>query len=151
MATASDIVNEALQVLGIQNELNPPDEYLQEQFFNQLIRMINRWTAANISLGITIPTVPADELGNPDSVEDCLITSLAIAGQKIAKVVAPPSLKGDQRFYYRQMKAAFGLWPQQAFPSSLPVGQGINFGPRSKRYFPEPNAIGSDDNTSLGV
>ena len=113
--------------------------------------MINRWSSINLDLGITIPTVPADELGNPESVQDALETSLAIAGQKIVKVSASAALRKDQKIYYREMKAAFGLWPQQAFPSSLPFGQGVNDGPRTKRFFPEPDTVGSDTNTGLGV
>ncbi len=65
MSTAATVINESLQVLGIHNELNAEDEYLQEQFFNALIRLINRWSSVNIDLGITIPSAPADELGNP--------------------------------------------------------------------------------------
>ena len=102
-------------------------------------------------MGITIPTVPADELGNPESTDDALSTSLAIAGQKIAKVTASAALRKDQKIYYRQMKAAFGLWPQQSMPSSMPIGQGNNIGPRSVRFFPNVNTVGSDSDTGLGT
>lgn len=131
--------------------MSPPDPFLQDRFFKALIRLLNRWSAANIDLGITIPTVPADELGNPESTEDALLTSLAIAGQPIAKVAASNALKKDQKLFYRQMKAAFGLWPEQAFGRNMPFGQGNNFGPRTKRFFPEPDTIGADSNTSLGT
>ncbi len=151
MATAATVINNALINLGVHNELNPPDEYLQERFFETLIKMINRWSSINLDLGITIPTVPADELGNPESTQEAIETSLAIAGQKIAKVSASPALRKDQKIYYREMKAAFGLWPTQQFPSSLPFGQGVNDGPRTKRFFPEPDTVGADTNTSLGV
>ena len=151
MATASNIIDQSLQALGVQNELSEPDEFLQEQFFNALIRMINRWSSINLDLGITIPTVPADELGNPESTDDAMITALAIDGQKIAKVVAPVSLRKDNKIYYRQMKAAFGLWPEQSMPSSMPLGQGNNIGPRTKRFFPEVDTVGADSNTSLGT
>lgn len=151
MATAASVVDNALEALGVQNELNPPDEFLQDRFFKALIRLINRWSAADIDVGITIPTVPADELGNPESIEDALITSLAIDGQTIAKVATSNALKKAQKKYYAQMKAAFGLWPEQAFGRNMPFGQGNNFGPRTKRFFPEPNTIGADDSTSLGV
>lgn len=151
MATAADIVNGALLELGIVNELSPSDAFLEERFFKALIRLLNRWAAANISLGITIPTVQADELGNPESTEDCLMASLAIAGQKIAKVKASAALRVDQKKYYRQMKAAFGLWPEQSMPGSMPIGAGNNIGPRSQRFFPEVDTVGSDTDTSLGT
>lgn len=151
MATANDIVNGALEHLGILNELSPPDEFLQERFFKALIRLINRWSSINLDLGITIPTVPADQLGNPESTDDAMMTSLAIAGQKIAKIVAPASLRKDQKIYYREMKAAFGIWPEQSMPASMPFGQGNNFGPRSKRFFPEVDTVGADTNTGLGT
>ncbi len=151
MATAAEVINNALINLGVHNELNPEDEYLQERFFETLIKMINRWSSINLDLGITIPTVPADELGNPESTQEAIETSLAIAGQKIAKVTASVALRKDQKIYYREMKAAFGLWPTQPFPSSLPFGQGINDGPRTKRFFPESDTVGADTNTSLGV
>lgn len=151
MATAITIVNGALEELGIHNELNPEDEFLQEKFFDQLIRMINRWSSINLDLGITIPDDPADELGNPESTDDAMITSLAIAGQKIAKVVATAALRRDKKVYYRQMKAAFGLWPEQSMPSSMPLGAGNNIGPRTKRFFPEVETVGADTNTGLGT
>jgi len=151
MATAATIIDQSLQALGVQNELSDPDEFLQEQFFNALIRLINRWSSINLDLGITIPTVPADELGNPESTDDAMITALAIDGQKIAKVVAPVSLRKDNKIYYRQMKAAFGLWPEQSMPSSMPLGAGNNIGPRTKRFFPEVETVGADSNTSLGT
>jgi len=151
MATGAVIVRGALLDLGIVNELSPSDSFLEEEFFSALIRLLNRWAAANIALGITIPTVPADDLGNPESVEDCLMASLAIAGQKIAKVRASGALRKDQKIYYRQMKAAFGLWPEQSMPSSMPIGQGNNLGPRTKRFFPEVEVVGADSNTGVGA
>jgi len=51
---------------------------------------------------------------------------------------------------YSEMKAAFGLWPEQSMPSSLPYGQGNNFGPRTKRYFPEVEVVGADSNSAVG-
>jgi hypothetical protein len=150
MATAATIVDNALINLGVHNELNPADEYLQEKFFDTLIKMLNRWSSINLDLGITIPTAPADELGNPESVQEALETSLAIAGQKIAKVLASSSLRKDQKIYYREMKAAFGLWPEQQLPNSMPYGQGINVGPRTRRFFPEPDQVGADTNNSVG-
>ena len=149
MATAATIVNEAMQSLGILTELTPVNEFLQEKFFDELSRMINRWSSVGIALGITIPTEPADELDNPIGTDDAMITSLAVAGQRIAKVVAAPALRKDQKIYYRQMKAAFGLAPSQAFPASLPLGQGFNRGPRTKRFFPEPDTIGATTDTAL--
>lgn len=151
MATAASIIDNALNELGIVNELSPSDPFIEERVFQALIRMLNRWAGANIALGITIPTVPASELGNPESTEDAIITSLAIASQKIAKVKASAALRTDQKKYYRQMKAAFGLWPQQSMPHSMPVGQGNNLGPRTKRFFPEVDTVGSDSSTSLGT
>lgn len=151
MATADTIVDGALQALGIINELSADDAFLQEEFFKALIRMINRWSSINLDLGITIPTQPADELGNPESTDDAMITSLAISAQQIAKVSASRELKKEQKIFYRQMKAAFGLTPQQSFPSTLPLGQGNNGGPRSKRFFPEPDQVGADTNTAVGA
>ena len=151
MATASTIINGALQRLGVFNELTPLDSKLQESLFDTLIDMINRWSSVDISLGITIPTTPADELGNPESTNQCMITSLAIDGQAIVKVEASAALRKNQKIYYRQMKAAFGLWPEQQMPHSLPYGQGNNNGPRNRRFFPEPDTVGSDTDTSLGV
>ena len=140
MTTAASVINQALVDLGVENQLSPPDPFLQEQAFDALIRMINRWTSVGIDLGITIPTTPADELGNPDDTEDALGTSLAIAVQKIAKRSASAALRKDQKIYYRQMKAVHVSTPVQEYPSSLPFGQGVNTGPRSKRFFPDPNA-----------
>jgi len=151
MSTAAAIVNKALQALGVQNELNPPDEFLQEQFFNLLIEIINMLSSINLDLGITIPTAPADLLGEPESTTTAIYTLLAIEGQMIAKVEAKAALRRTQKISYRNMKSAFGLWPTQPFPSSLPFGQGINDGPRTKRFFPEPDTVGADTNTSLGV
>lgn len=151
MATATTIVNGALQALGVVNELSAPDPFLEEQLFNALIRMINRLSSINVDLGITIPTVPASELGNPESTDDALITTLAINTQQIVKVTASPALRKNQKIFYRELKAAFGLTPEQAFPSSLPLGQGNNGGPRAKRFFPEPDTVGADSSTSLGT
>ena len=151
MATAATVIENALINLGVHNELNADDEYLQEKFFETLIKMINRWSSINLDLGITIPTSPASELGNPESTQEAIETSLAMAGQKIAKVAASAALRKDQKIYYREMKAAFGLWPEQSMPSSMPVGQGVNAGPRTKRFFPDVNTVGADTNTGLGV
>lgn len=150
MATAATIVNNALINLGVHNELNPEDAYLQERLFENLIKMINRWSSIGVDLGITIPTVPADELGNPESVQTALETTLAIDSQMTVKVTASPALKKMQKISYREMKAAFGLWPEQSTPSSLPLGQGVNTGPRSKRFFPEPERVGADTNNGVG-
>ena len=151
MATASTIINKALQRLGALNELSPLDPFLQEQLFDALIDMINRWSSVNLNLGITIPTVPADELGNPESTNQAMITSLAIDSQEIVKVAASAALRKNQKIFYRQMKAAFGLWPQQSMPSSLPLGSGNNLGPRSEQYFPDVNTVGSNSDTGLGT
>jgi hypothetical protein len=151
MTAATTIVKKALTSLGVENQLQPSDPYLQEQLFDLLSEMLLRWSSINIDLGITLPTIPADDLGEPESTTEAIYTSLAIDGQDIVKVAASPALRRRQKIAYRDMKSAFGLWPEQAMPSSVPYGQGNNFGPRSKRYFPEPDSIGADDNTSLGV
>lgn len=137
MATAADVIDGALESLGVNNELSISDPYLEGRLFKALVRLLNRWVEAGIDLSITIPTVAADELGNPSSTDDALITSLAIVSQKIVKTSASLALKKDQKIFYRQMKAAYGLWPQQSMPPTLPFGQGNNLGPRSKRFFPE--------------
>ena len=151
VATAADIIGGALEDLGIKNELSPSHPNLEGKFFDALIRMINRWSSIGIDIGITLPTVPADELGNPDSTEDALRTSLAIDTARIAKVVPAGTLRKDQKLFYRALKSAFGLWPEQSFPSSMPLGQGNRLGPRGKRFFPKPTVVGADDNTGLGV
>jgi hypothetical protein len=151
MTTAATIVNNALIALGVQNELNPPDEYLQEQGFKALIRMLNRWAGIPVGLAVTIPAVPADELGEPESTTEAVETSLAIAMQRIAKVTASNALRRDQKIAYRDMKAAFGLWPEQSMPSSMPLGTGNNLGPRTKRFFPNVETVGADSDTSLGI
>jgi hypothetical protein len=151
MATAADIVDGALTDLGVKNELSPSQPKLEGDFFNALIRMLNRWASININLGITIPTVPADELGNPDSTEDALRTSLAISAARIAKVIPTGEMRKDQKLFYREMKAAFGLWPEQTMPSSMPLGQGNNLGPRNKRFFPETVTVGAGESTGVGV
>jgi hypothetical protein len=151
MTTAAKIVNKALTALGVHNELNPPDEYLQEQFFELLVEMLNEWAGVPIGLGLTIPTVPADELGEPESSTIAIYLSLAIEGQDTAKVQAKISLRRRQKVSYRKMKAAFGLWPEQSMPPSMPLGQGNNLGPRTKRFFPEVETIGSDADTGLGA
>ncbi len=123
MTTAAKIVNKALIALGVHNELNPSDEYLQEQLFELLTDMLNRWSSVNIDLGITLPTVPASELGEPESTTEALYTSLAIDGQDIVKVTASSALRLRQKKAYRAMKAAFGIWPQQSMPPSMPISK----------------------------
>ena len=151
MTTAAKIVDRALQALGVQNELNPADEYLQEQFFDLLIDMLNRWSGINIDIGITLPTVPADDLGEPESTTEGIYTSLAIEGQDIAKVVASAALRRRQKIAYRAIKTAFGIWPEQSMPNSMPIGQGNNLGPRTRRFFPDTNVVGADSTESLGT
>jgi len=150
MATAAKVINKALTSLGVNNELSPPDEYLQEQFFDLLVEMIELWSSININLGITIPTVPSDELGNPAETDMAMYTTLAMDGQDIVKVSASASLRVKQKRAYGAMKAAYGIWPEQSMPGSMPLGQGVNIGPRSKRYFPEPNSTGANNDTALG-
>ena len=112
--------------------------------------MIELWSSVNIQLGITLPTVPSDDLGNPPETDMAIYTSLAIDAQDTAKVVASAALRVRQKRSYGAMKAAYGIWPEQSMPGSLPLGQGVNFGPRSKRYFPEPDSIGANNDTALG-
>ena len=150
MATAAAMVDKALTALGVNNELSPPDEYLQEQFFGLLTEMIEVWSSINIQLGITLPTVPSDELGNPPETDMAIYTALAIDGQDTAKVAASAALRVRQKKSYTAMKASYGIWAEQSFPGSLPLGQGVNFGPRSKKYFPEPDSIGANNDTALG-
>jgi hypothetical protein len=138
MTTAAIIVNGSLQALGVVNELSPTDEYLEALAFDSLKRLLNRWLSQGIVQSFIIPTVPADDIGNTDDIEDALITSLAVSVQKITKRSASAALIKDQKVYYRQMKAVYGPTHEQSYPASLPLGQGNNFGPRSKRFFPEP-------------
>ena len=151
MTTAAKIVNKALIGLGVSNELSPPDEYLQEQLFELLTDMLNRWSSININLGITLPTALASDLGEPESTTTAIYTSLAIDAQDIVKVAASPALRRRQKIAYRDMKAAFGLWPQQSMPSSMPIGQGNNLGPRTVRFFPDVDTVGANSDTGLGT
>ena len=109
MSTAADIVNRALRSLGVLNQLNPADEFLQEQLFGNLVDQLNRWASISIALGVTIPTVPASELGEPESTTEAIYTTLAILSQDIVKVVASVALRRRQKIAYREMKTAFGL------------------------------------------
>ena len=104
MATATAIVTGALQALGIVNALSAADPFLEEQLFKALIRMINRWSSINLDLGITIPTAPADELGNPESTDDAMMLTLAVNTQQIVKVTASPSLRKNQKIFYREQR-----------------------------------------------
>ena len=113
--------------------------------------MLNRWSGINIDIGITLPTVPADDLGEPESTTEGIYTSLAIEGQDIAKVVASAALRRRQKIAYRAIKTAFGIWPEQSMPNSMPIGQGNNLGPRTRRFFPDTNVVGADSTESLGT
>ena len=132
MATANEIVQLSLKYLGVQNQLTPADPRVVDDTFDELVDMLNRWASVGIDLGITIPTNISDAL-------------------PIAKVDVSPRLLAKYKRAYRSLKAAYGKRPQQMFPSSLPMGAGVNLGPRSRRFFPEPAVVGTDDNNALGT
>jgi hypothetical protein len=151
MATANEIVQLSLKYLGVQNQLTPADPRVVDDTFNELVDMLNRWASVGIDLGITIPTDISDELGNPAETKTALASALALEALPVAKVDVTPRLLAKYKRAYRSLKAAYGKHPQQLLPSSLPMGAGVNLGPRSRRFFPEPAVVGTDDNNALGT
>jgi hypothetical protein len=151
MATANEIVQLSLKYLGVQNQLTPVDPRVVNDVFSELIDMLNRWASIGIDLGITIPTDISDELGNPAETKTALASALALEALPIAKVEIKPRVLSKYKRAYRSLKSAYGKTPSQLYPSSLPLGAGVNLGPRSKRYFPEPSIVGADDDSALGT
>ena len=151
MSTAQTIVDNALQDLGAQTELVPATPDTVARSLEALVDMLNRWASVTINLGITIPVLIGDELGEPSGVKTALESNLAIELQTIVKVDAKPRLFAKAKRSYGSMKAAFGLTPEQSFPASLPLGTGNTQQPRTKKFFAEPDSVGSSNNTGLGA
>ena len=151
MATANKILLNSQVELGVANSITPLEGELQQAAFDALVDMLNEWADVNINLGITLPTNPADELGNPVGTDTALSTSLALYTASIFRVDPARTLKRKQKKAYRRLKAAYGLWPAQDMPSSLPLGAGNKPGPYSRRFFPDTDGLGINGDTGLGT
>ncbi|WP_299083058.1 hypothetical protein [uncultured Paraglaciecola sp.] len=150
MATAQKIVSDALTELRMQSELIPADPQLEQDALDRLIGMLEEWASAGIATGTTIPTLLSSELSNPRDIELGLAHSLALEMSTRAPQEPARRLLRAWRRSRRRIKARYGPNPEQAYPASLPLGQGNNIGPRSKRFFPEPTTLGNNSD-SIGT
>jgi len=151
MATANKILQNSQIELGVNNTLTPLEGELQQASFDALVDMLNEWAEVNIALGITIPTNPADELGNPAGTDTALSTQLALYTASIFRIDPSRTLKQKAKKSWRRLKDAYGLWPVQTMPNSLPLGQGNKGGPRTRRFFPNDDQLGINSDAGLGV
>lgn len=134
----------------MQSELIPADPQLEQDALDRLIGMLEEWASIGVATGVTIPTVLASDLNNPRDIELGLSHSLALEMTTRAPQEPARRLLRAWRRSRRRIKAKYGPNPVQQLPGKLPLGQGNNVGPRSKRFFPEPTTLGSNSD-SLGT
>ena len=129
MTTATIIIKRALQKIGASSSVSEPDPEAVQTTFEALVDMLEDWAAQCIEIGVTIPTVPGDDLGEIAGTRNGITSNLAV-------LVSPDFDNGKQVVSQKlnslavtqlvMIKAKYQTFtiPKKVVSSTLPVGQG---------------------------
>lgn len=129
MTTASDIIDDALELMGVSTALSPPDPHQQSRGFKVLKGMIAEWIADEIDIIIVEPYDSTDDIGEDSELTQTIIALLC----KRLSGYLQTELTGDTEKMCevamdRLLKYAPD--PDIEWPDTLPIGQG------NKQYAP---------------
>jgi len=147
MSTGTDIIQDALQEIGVSSVVTPPSAQAINTGVRKLNSMMEMWLSRNIVLGVTPLEVAGDELNEPYDTRNAIVFNLALLlapSFSNGKQIVTADLKASARDGFNQVRSLYGsvTIPGKVVSSTLPVGEGnkIGFGQR-RTYFPEGSEI----------
>lgn len=140
MSTAKDIVLDALMLAGAHTVVNPAPVESQNRFFTSLVKMLAKWEADGICLCCLNDIVDINtELGEPDWATVGLSANLAVYAAPFIQRPVPAFVRELARGEYNTIVGISAPPVDARLPSSLPIGAGNQWEPRSRTYYPEPD------------
>ena len=141
MATASEIITDALIELLVQSSEQAIESAEMQSAIRYLNRMMSEWAARGMSLGFTNIVNPGDTVTVPDGALGAVVSNLAM---KLAKQYDEPVTQDLLISAKDGIKAVLHLTVHQvptSHPSTLPIGSGNeNWGLNSgtdRNFYPE--------------
>jgi hypothetical protein len=141
MSTAISRITRALYLNGAASPINPASQELKTIAFEDLQSMLINWAALNISLGITLPTNPTDELDNPPDTDLVIAYQLAVLSAPTFQLDAPYPVKAKAATLYTELLTTYAPHPLPEWPDTLPVGSGNMRGTKPRVFMPTPEAL----------
>ena len=146
MSTGTEIVKEALQLIGAHSVLQPAAPESIDIGLKRLKSMIETWLTKDINIGATPLDVVGDELNEPLDCRDGVIFNLAVrCGPSFdngkANVSTTLANLARQQFQFIENNYSVITIPDKVISSTLPLGQGNyeNFGEGA--FFDEGSTI----------
>jgi hypothetical protein len=154
MSTANVRVNRALNLLGATSPIKKARPEVINLAFEVLVEMLNLWTAQNIALGLTIPTVIGDDIEEPSETVLAIDFNLAVTVAPYLFKDPTPAVINKARQTMQAMRTEFVALPATLYPNTLPLGSG-NTGPASgqtpigRKFYPEPATLDTESGVPL--
>ena len=138
MSTAISVIHKAMYLMGAKSQVQSPDPNSVRILLEVLVEIIERWDSLNTNLGITLPTVTTDELGEPPWSTQAIYYTLCVDGAPLLRKTVTLDVLSKQNEFYADLLAVANPHPLPDYPDILPIGTGNMRGPKS-RVFYSPN------------
>lgn len=146
MSIGTDIIQRALQQIGVFSVVSPatPDTIILGM--ERLNSMLELWLSDNIQLGYTPLEVPGDELNEPADATSAIIDNLAVfvapAFDNGKGIVSATLIRVADRGFNKVKNLYQRLTiPDKVVSSTLPVGAGNQRGFSQRAFFPKGSTL----------
>ncbi len=146
MSTGTDIIQRALQKIGVFSVASPPAPEDILVGFETLNSMLEMWLSRNIQIGFTPLEEPGSELNEPPDTRNGIISNLALElapNWDNGKGIVSRELQVLAALQFVQIKNLYQQLtiPDKVVSSTLPVGQGNMRGYSRRVFFPKGSTI----------
>lgn len=140
MSTGTEVIQDALRMIGAHNTLSEAEAETILLGMTTLNSMLQRWTSQNIDIMTTPLEVPGDELSEPADTRNAIVENLALLlspNFDNGKNIVSPILKSNADFDYNIVKALYwcGTIPDKVVSATLPKGAGNSKGILREAFF----------------
>ena len=146
MSTGTELVKEALQLIGAYSVLQPPAPESIDIGLKGLKSMMEEWLTKDIKIGFTPLDVVGDELNEPLDCRNGIVLNLAVLVGPFfdngkGNVSVNLENRARQKFQFIENNYSVITIPDKVISSTLPLGQGNyeNFGEGA--FFDEGSVI----------
>ena len=148
MSTGTDIIHDALKLIGAHSVVSPAGPESIEDGRKALNSMLEMWISKNIQIGTTPLEVAGDELNEPVDCRNAIIQNLAIemsANFDNGKDIVSPSLRSLAKVRFQDVRSLYGKLtiPKKVLSSTAPVGVGNQNGFYGRTFWRKDDAVGN--------
>lgn len=154
MATAGEIITDALQEINVQEDEQSIQNTDFQAGLRYLNRMVNEWAARGMSLGFTTITKISEQVTVPDGVLGAIVSNLAIRLAPQFDVAIPIELAATAKDGMDAVRHLTVGTEATQMPGTMPIGsgnEGYRDGFTRRKFYPgvDPDTVDDEANRNI--